>query len=46
LTVRRLHRRELAQSAALAWVCDPEARHGLGDRFLRAVLAELATLQT
>lgn len=40
LTVCRLHRRELAQSAALAWVCDPEARHGLGDRFLRAVLAQ------
>lgn len=38
LTVCRLHRWELTQSAALGWVCDPEARHGLGDRFLRALL--------
>lgn len=39
LTVCGLHRWELTQSAALGWVCDPEARHGLGERFLRALLA-------
>lgn len=38
LTVCGLHRWELTQSAALGWVCDPEARHGLGDSFLRSML--------
>jgi PD-(D/E)XK nuclease superfamily len=38
LSVCRVHRWELAQSAALAWVCDPEARHGLGTGVLAALL--------
>jgi hypothetical protein len=39
LTVCGMHRWELTQSAALGWTCDPEARHGLGDGFLRSMLA-------
>ncbi|MET8832922.1 PD-(D/E)XK nuclease family protein [Micromonospora sp. NPDC004540] len=38
LTICGVHRRELSHSAALAWLCDPEADHGLGDRLLRRLL--------
>ncbi|MEU2614130.1 PD-(D/E)XK nuclease family protein [Micromonospora sp. NPDC007271] len=38
LTICGVHRRELSHSAALAWLCDPEADHGLGERFLRRLL--------
>jgi hypothetical protein len=39
LTICRLHRWELAHSAALSWLCDPDAGHGLGTRFLTRMLA-------
>ncbi|MFE9959172.1 PD-(D/E)XK nuclease family protein [Micromonospora sp. NPDC005299] len=38
LTICGVHRRELSHSAALAWLCDPEADHGLGDRLLLRLL--------
>lgn len=44
LTVCGLHRWELTQSAALAWTLDPEARHGLEDLFLHALLSETGDL--
>lgn len=39
LTICKLHRWELAHSAALSWLCDPEAGHGLGVNFLHLLLA-------
>jgi hypothetical protein len=29
MTICGLHRKELAHSAALRWLCDPHCRHGL-----------------
>lgn len=39
LSIVGLNRWELAHSAALAWLCNPYAGHGLGDRFLRSLIA-------
>jgi hypothetical protein len=39
LSICGVQRRETAHSAALAWLCDPEAGHGLKSTFLAALLA-------
>lgn len=39
--VLRLQRRETLHSAAIAWLIDPAARHGLGVAFLQALLGHL-----
>lgn len=36
----RMERMEIRHSAILAWLLDPAETHGLGDRFLKAFLAE------
>lgn len=38
LSVVGLNRWELAHSAALAWLCSPQASHGLGSAFLDALI--------
>jgi hypothetical protein len=40
LTILGRHRDELFHSRMLGWLMSPSGRHGLGDRFLRAFLAE------
>jgi hypothetical protein len=39
--VLRLQRKETLHSAAIAWLVDPAARHGLGVSFLQALLGHL-----
>ena len=39
LSIVGLNRWELAHSAALAWLCTPDAAHGLGSAFLEALVA-------
>lgn len=39
MSVCGFHRRELAHSAALRWLCDPSGSHGLGTGFLSGLLA-------
>ncbi|WP_437675740.1 PD-(D/E)XK nuclease family protein [Sorangium sp. So ce131] len=38
LSILGINRKELYHSALLAWLLDPQSRHGLGSRFLEAVL--------
>lgn len=40
LSVVGLNRWELAHSAALAWLCNPHASHGLGSAFLEGLVAQ------
>lgn len=39
MSIVGLNRWELAHSAAIAWLCTPDAGHGLGTRFLDALIA-------
>jgi hypothetical protein len=38
MSIVGLNRWELAHSAAIAWLCTPDAGHGLGSSFLRALI--------
>lgn len=40
IRIMKMERREIRHSAILAWLLDPAESHGLGDRFLKAFLAE------
>ncbi|MCY1139397.1 PD-(D/E)XK nuclease family protein [Actinoplanes sp. Pm04-4] len=40
MSVARVHRRELAHSAVLRWLCDPSGSHALGEAFLERLLKE------
>ncbi len=39
MSICGVHRKELAHSSALRWLCDPVGSHGLSDRFLAGLLA-------
>lgn len=41
MSVCGVHRRELAHSSALRWLCDSAGSHGLGDTFLELLLAAI-----